>query len=106
MELTRVTLVDYYGDLILDELVKPKHEVLDLNTRWSGVTEEGIKGARVGLEEVRELVGRYCGTGTVLVGHGLENDFNALRVSFLGEGVILWESVALEEEVGGCDTIS
>ena len=33
-EMIRISVVDYKGTTILDELVKPKHEILDLNSRF------------------------------------------------------------------------
>ncbi|KAJ3034593.1 RNA exonuclease 3 [Rhizophlyctis rosea] len=81
MELTRLTVLNWEGHVILDELVKPAAEILDLNTRWSGITPEALAGASLDLEGVRRELGRLVGRGTVIVGHGLENDLNALRMT-------------------------
>jgi RNA exonuclease 4 len=35
--LARVSLVNYYGTVILDEYVKPRERVVDYRTRWSGI---------------------------------------------------------------------
>ncbi|KAI0390854.1 hypothetical protein F5Y17DRAFT_442830 [Xylariaceae sp. FL0594] len=111
LELIRLTVVSWPdGNILLDILVQPAGEILDLNTRFSGVKPEDMA-----LAEPCELGGSYeptviPATGaaadkpshrlriapspkvardifftmvskeTPLIGHGLENDLNALRI--------------------------
>lgn len=78
-ELLRITAIDYIsGEEVLDILVRPKGEILDLNTRWSGIAE--IKEEAVSFEELITLLGEVLDADTVMVGHGLENDMNAMRL--------------------------
>lgn len=78
-ELLRVSAIDFFtGEEVLDILVKPKGEVLDLNTRWSGVAE--IKDEAIAFEDMVTLLGEIVDQNTVLIGHGLENDMNAMRL--------------------------
>lgn len=79
MELIRLTVVDGKGNTLLDELVLPSHIVIDLNSRYSGITT--LAGARHNLETIRKELFKYIDEETILVGHGLENDMHALRVS-------------------------
>ncbi|KAM9924720.1 hypothetical protein OXX59_004340 [Metschnikowia pulcherrima] len=78
-ELLRITAVDFFsGESVLDILVRPKGKVLDLNTKWSGVAE--IKEEAVSFEDSIMLLGEIADANTVMVGHGLENDMNAMRL--------------------------
>lgn len=78
-ELLRVSAVDFFsGEEVVDILVRPKGEVLDLNTRWSGVAE--IKEEAVSFEDTMTLLGEIIDANTVMIGHGLENDMNAMRL--------------------------
>lgn len=78
-ELLRVTAMDFFsGEEVFDILVKPKGEVLDLNTRWSGIAE--IKPEAVSFEDSMALLGEVVDSRTIFVGHGLENDMNAMRL--------------------------
>lgn len=78
-ELLRITAIDFFsGEEAFDILVKPKGVVLDLNTRWSGVAE--VKPEAVTFEDSIALLGEVIDSNTILVGHGLENDMNAMRL--------------------------
>lgn len=78
-ELLRITAIDFVsGEEVFDILVKPKGEVLDLNTRWSGIAE--IKEEALTFEDSIELLGEIVDSNTVMVGHGLENDMNSMRL--------------------------
>lgn len=78
-ELLRITAIDFFtGEEAFDILVKPKGTVIDLNTRWSGVAE--IKPEAVTFEDAIALLGEVIDSNTILVGHGLENDMNAMRL--------------------------
>lgn len=102
MELVRLTATSWpAGEALLDVLVQPKGEILDLNSRFSGVwpddlalaelwTGEGIPppsgGANKKLSKVsspvaaRDLLFSLISPTTPLIGHGLENDLNACRI--------------------------
>lgn len=115
IELIRLTATSWpTGDLLLDILVQPFGEILDLNSRFSGIWPDDMAQALPWSEqdepnsskkrdhtdlddgEVRErreklkivsspLVARnlffsLISPSTPLVGHGLENDLNAIRV--------------------------
>lgn len=78
-ELLRITAIDFVsGEEVFDILVKPKGEVLDLNTRWSGIAE--IKEEALTFEDSIELLGEIVDANTVMIGHGLENDMNSMRL--------------------------
>jgi RNA exonuclease 1 len=78
MECTRVTVVSWNGEIILDELVLPSFPVLDLNTRWSGISD--LSKAKLTLSDIQSKIASFCSPETILAGHGLENDLNVLRI--------------------------
>lgn len=81
LELARVSVVDEALQCIYDSLVKPLSPVLDYLTKYSGITEEMLRDVTTTLADVQrslvELLPRKC----ILVGHSLENDFYALKLS-------------------------
>ncbi|KAH8171403.1 RNA exonuclease 3 [Sarocladium implicatum] len=112
MELIRLTATSWpTGETLLDVLVKPVGEILDLNSRFSGVWPEDMATARPWQEgdslvpkpkadtekeqgaaiqgdikvvsspaEARNLLFSLISPSTPLIGHGLENDLNAVRI--------------------------
>jgi RNA exonuclease 1 len=89
VELIRVTIVDWRTRKpVLDRTVFPYGEVIDLNTRFSGVhslkdgltAPDGTRYDTISFKEARELVFKYISSSTIIIGHGLENDLNALRL--------------------------
>jgi RNA exonuclease 1 len=102
-ELIRLTATSWPdGKELLDVLVRPFGEVLDLNSRYSGVYPEDIanalplsltespplaqEGQRRQLqiasspEVARDFLFSLISPDTPLIGHGLENDLNATRI--------------------------
>lgn len=101
MELIRLTATAWPdGREVLDVLVRPLGEILDLNSRFSGVWPEDYakavpydresEGATTDAAaplrlvespaKARELLFELLTPGTPLIGHALENDLNAARI--------------------------
>ena len=103
LELIRLTATIWpNGEELLDVLVRPIGEVLDLNSRFSGVwpadygnsvpysadtkASQDVQGSgrRLPLvnspHEAREILLGHLTTTTPLVGHAIENDLNSVRI--------------------------
>lgn len=114
LELIRLTATSWpTGELLIDVLVKPFGEILDLNSRFSGVLPEDLaqgeawsagddpkptKSCHDGGSEngevrvkrklkvvaspkvARDILFSQISPNTPLIGHGLENDLNAMRI--------------------------
>lgn len=77
--LARVSLVNFYGVVLLDTFVKPKERVTDWRTWVSGVAPHHMNQA-VSFEEAQK---QACDIieGKILVGHAVQNDLRSLLIS-------------------------
>lgn len=99
MELIRLTAVSWPdGKDLLDVLVRPLGQVLDLNSRYSGVYPKDFLDAKpygAGKQEkadrsllrivdspqaARQLLFKLINPQTPLIGHAIENDLNTTRI--------------------------
>ncbi|XP_067409277.1 RNA exonuclease 1 homolog isoform X2 [Emydura macquarii macquarii] len=80
LELTRVTVVDSNLQVAYDTFVKPDNEIIDYNSRFSGVTEEDLKNTTSSIRDVQAILLNLFSANTILIGHSLENDLFALKL--------------------------
>ncbi|KAI5177055.1 Rna Exonuclease 1 [Manis pentadactyla] len=80
LELTRVTVVDTDMHVVYDTFVKPDNEIVDYNTRFSGVTEADLADTSISLRDVQAVLLSMFSAETILIGHSLESDLLALKV--------------------------
>ena len=80
-ELARVSIVDEALNCIYDTLVKPDKPVTDYRTKFSGIDQEMLKDVTVNLSEVQQKISELVPSGSILIGHSLDNDFHALKFS-------------------------
>ncbi|XP_075787574.1 RNA exonuclease 1 homolog isoform X2 [Pelodiscus sinensis] len=80
LELIRVTVVDSNLQVAYNTLVKPDNEIIDYNTRFSGVTEEDLKNTSSSIRDVQAILLNLFSDDTILIGHSLENDLFALKL--------------------------
>lgn len=77
--LARVSIVNWYGHVVLDRFVKPKELVTDYRTWVSGVRPKDLRDAP-SFETVQQEVADIF-RGRVVVGHAIDNDLKALLLS-------------------------
>jgi RNA exonuclease 1 len=65
---------------VYETLVKPHHQVLDYNTRWSGITENQLRDCNIRIEDVQRRLLKLFNNKSILIGHSLESDLKALKV--------------------------
>ncbi|XP_063045946.1 RNA exonuclease 1 homolog [Engraulis encrasicolus] len=80
LELIRVTVVNSSLQVIYDTFVKPESEVIDYNTRFSGISEKDVKGTSVSLKDVQKVLMTFISADTILIGHELDQDLCALKL--------------------------
>ncbi|KAK6312924.1 hypothetical protein J4Q44_G00162710 [Coregonus suidteri] len=97
LELARVTVVNSSLQVIYDTFVKPDNEVIDYNTRFSGINEADVKGTSSSLRDVQETLLSFVSAETILIGYGLETDLCALK---LLHGTVVDTSVSFPHRLG------
>nr|XP_012635106.1 RNA exonuclease 1 homolog [Microcebus murinus] len=80
LEVTRVTVVNTERQVVYDTFVKPINEIVDYNTRFSGVTEADLANTSTRLQDVQTVLLSMFSEETILIGHSLESDLLALKV--------------------------
>ncbi|KAJ1821142.1 3'-5' exonuclease [Coemansia sp. RSA 2599] len=76
--LARVSIVNYYGHVVLDTFVQPTEEVTDYRTWVSGIRKEDLEKGQP-FKDVQQLVSDLT-KDRVLVGHAIKNDLGALML--------------------------
>jgi len=77
--LARVSVVNYHGAVLLDEIVKQRERVVDYRTEWSGIRPGDMVNALPFVEVQRRVAGLL--KDKILVGHAVFNDLKALLLS-------------------------
>ncbi|XP_045477955.1 putative exonuclease GOR [Harmonia axyridis] len=81
LELSRVVIRSCTGSIVYDHFVKPDNEVVDYNTRYSGVTESDIHDSTAkSFSNVQSDILKLFTEDTILVGHSLDNDLRVLKI--------------------------
>lgn len=80
MVLTRISIVNFQGEVVYDTYVQPKEEITNYLTKYSGITEEILHGVTTTLEEVQEKILLTVSTTDILIGHSLNSDLRVLKV--------------------------
>ncbi|KAK9939783.1 hypothetical protein M0R45_016469 [Rubus argutus] len=78
--LVRVCVVDRNLEVKLDELVNPNKEVADYRTEITGVSAADLFGVTCTLADIQKFLKKLLSDGTILVGHSLCNDLQALKI--------------------------
>uniref|UniRef100_A0A8D0HS45 Exonuclease domain-containing protein n=1 Tax=Sphenodon punctatus TaxID=8508 RepID=A0A8D0HS45_SPHPU len=58
----------------------PDNEIIDYNTKLSGVTAEDLKNALPSIRDVQAILLNLFSADTILIGHSLESDLFALKL--------------------------
>ncbi|XP_074525909.1 uncharacterized protein LOC141790140 [Halichoeres trimaculatus] len=103
LELSRVTVVNSRLQVIYDAFVKPETEVIDFNTRFSGISEDDVKDTHTSLREVQATLLSFINADTILIGHSLETDLCALK---LLHGTVVDTSVVFPHRLGPPNKLS
>ncbi|KAL7664083.1 RNA exonuclease 4 [[Candida] zeylanoides] len=77
--LARISIVNFYGHVLLDKFVKPKEKVVDWRTWVSGVTPKHMKDA-ITFEEAQRETAKLL-KDRILVGHAVHHDLDSLFLS-------------------------
>ncbi|OZC09838.1 exonuclease [Onchocerca flexuosa] len=80
-ELTRISIVNECYEVLLDTLVKPRNRIVDYVTKYSGITEKMLENVNVRVEDVQRALSHILPNDAILVGHTLECDFKAMRIT-------------------------
>ncbi|KAL6032697.1 hypothetical protein STEG23_025061, partial [Scotinomys teguina] len=75
--LARCSIVNYDGDVLYDEYIRPPCYIVDYRTKWSGIRKSHMVNAtpfKIARSQILKIL-----TGKIVVGHAVHNDYKALQ---------------------------
>lgn len=78
-QIGRISMIDHTGKVIYDKYVKPNSEVIDYLEQYSGLNYENTHNG-ISFDQMKNEIFQIIGSNTIIVGHGLENDLEALQL--------------------------
>ena len=78
-EIARVALLNFSGEICIDEFVKPKNEIRDYGTKYSGITVDSLRGIETRLSDIQKSLNRLVSDSDILVGHSIDHDLKCLH---------------------------
>ncbi|EXJ74151.1 uncharacterized protein A1O5_02445 [Cladophialophora psammophila CBS 110553] len=79
--LARISVLDWAGRTVLDRYVKPALAIKNYFTEFSGITQEILENVTTTLGDIQRELLNIVGQDTILLGHSLESDLNALKLT-------------------------
>ena len=79
--LARISLLNWDGSVVLDKLVKPTVHIKDYLSQWSGITAAMLENVTTTLSDIQQELLQLITPRTILVGHSLNSDLNALKLT-------------------------
>jgi RNA exonuclease 1 len=79
--LARISIVDWNGKTILDELVKPSLPIKNYFTQFSGMTSTILDPVKTTLSEIQSKLLDLFTPQTIILGHSLESDLTAMKLT-------------------------
>ncbi|XP_022846091.1 small RNA degrading nuclease 1-like isoform X2 [Olea europaea var. sylvestris] len=80
--LVRVCAVDRNLQVKLDVFVNPNKAIADYRTEITGISAKELDGVTYSLVDVQKSMKKLLSNGTILVGHSLNNDLQALKLEY------------------------
>ncbi len=68
------------ADVLIDTLVKPDWPVIDYRTWVNGIKKEHLENVQFTFEHAQSFMKALCSQETVIIGHALNNDLEALKM--------------------------
>jgi len=79
LEVCRVIVVNEHLEIIINQNVRPKGEIVDLLQEVHGLNEKDLMEAEYRLEDIQMMLCQICDQNTLIVGHGLDCDLKGLK---------------------------
>lgn len=80
--LARISLISYPdGNVLIDEYVKPRLPITNYFTQYSGITPAILENVTTTLEDIQQRLLEVLDSSTILLGHSLDSDLNALKLA-------------------------
>ncbi|CAK7563476.1 MAG: hypothetical protein SEPTF4163_001345 [Sporothrix epigloea] len=79
--LTRISVVAWDGEVVMDELVKPDEPITDYLTQFSGISEAMLAPVTTRLADIQARLLDLLDARAILVGHSLDSDVRAMQLT-------------------------